>query len=69
VATITAGRTTKLVTPGVDVTAESFVLLTPKANIGSRALWFTIDATNNQFTIRMRSARSSGTKVAWLLLG
>ena len=69
VATITAGGTTKVVTPGVEVTADSFVLLTPKANIGSRALWFTTDATNNKFTIRMSSARSSGTKVAWLLLG
>jgi hypothetical protein len=69
VATITAGSTSKTITPGVDVTTASFVLLTPKANIGSRALWFTTDATNNKFTIRMSSARSSGTKVAWLLLG
>jgi hypothetical protein len=69
VATINAGSTSKTVSPAVNVTNGSFVLLTPKANIGSRALWFTTDATNNRFTIRMSSARSSGTKVAWLLLG
>jgi hypothetical protein len=69
VATINAGSTSKTITPGVNVTSGSFVLLTPKANIGTRALWFTTDAPNNRFTIRMSSARSSGTKVAWLLLG
>ncbi|HEX6128817.1 MAG TPA: hypothetical protein VF071_07350 [Candidatus Limnocylindria bacterium] len=69
VATIAAGSTSKTVTPGVDVTSGSFVLLTPKANIGSRALWFTTNASANTFTIRLSSSRSSGTKVAWLLLG
>jgi hypothetical protein len=69
VATIIAGTTSTTITPGVNVTSGSFVLLTPKANIGSRALWFTTNATDNTFTIRMSSARSSGTKVAWLLLG
>jgi hypothetical protein len=69
VATISAGSTSKTITPGVNVTTSSFVLLTPKTNIGSRALWFTTDASGNKFTIHMSSSRSSGTKVAWLLLG
>jgi hypothetical protein len=69
VASIAAGRTSVIITPGVNVNTGSFVLLTPKANIGSRALWFTIDATNDRFTIRIGSARSSSTRVAWLLLG
>jgi hypothetical protein len=69
VATINAGNISVTVTPGVNVTSGSFVLLTPKANIGTRALWFTTDATHNKFTIRMSSSRSSGTRVAWLLLG
>jgi hypothetical protein len=69
VATLTAGSTSKTITPGVDITSSSFVLLTPKVNIGSRALWFTTDATNNRFTIHMSSSRPSGTAVAWLLLG
>jgi hypothetical protein len=69
VATIAAGLKTKTVTPGVNVTSGSFVLLTPKANIGTRALWFTTNATDNKFTIRMSSSRTSNTPVAWLLLG
>jgi hypothetical protein len=69
VATINAGSTSKTITPGLNVTSDSFVLLTPKANIGTRALWFTIDAGANTFTIRMSSSRSAGTQVAWLLLG
>lgn len=69
VATIAAGRTSITVSPGVDITSTSFVLLTPRANIGSRGLWFTVDATNNRITIRLSSSRSSSTPVAWLLLG
>jgi hypothetical protein len=69
VATISAGTTSKTITPGVDVTSGSFVLLTPKANLGARALWFTTNATANTFTIRMSSSRASSAKVAWLLLG
>jgi hypothetical protein len=45
------------------------VLLSPKANLGGRDLWFTTNATANTFTIRMSSARTSSTPVAWLLLG
>jgi hypothetical protein len=69
VATINAGNISVTITPGVNVTSRSFVLLTPKANIGTRALWFTTDATHNRATIHMSSSRSSATKVAWLLLG
>lgn len=69
VAAISAGSTSKTVTPGVDVTAGSFVLLTPKVNLGGRSLWFTNDPTANSFTIKMSSKRSSATRIAWLLLG
>jgi hypothetical protein len=69
VASIAKGATSKTINPGVDVTSRSFVLLTPKANIGGRSLWFTTNATSNTFTIRMSAARSSATKVGWLLLG
>ena len=68
VASIPAGATSVTVTPGVDVTADSFVLLTAKANIGARSLYFSTDATNNRFTIRMSSSRTSATLIAWLLL-
>jgi hypothetical protein len=69
VATIAAGTTSKTVSPGVNVTSGSFVLLTPKANLGGRDLWFTTNATANTITIRISKSRPSGTKVAWLLMG
>lgn len=69
VVVIPAGSTSRTVNPGVNVTSGAFVLLTPKVNIGGRALWFTTDPTGNTFRIRMSSVRSSGTKVAWLLVG
>ncbi len=69
VARIAAGKRSVTVTPGVDITSESFVLLTPKVNIGSRGLWFSTNATADTITIHISSARSSATRVAWLLLG
>jgi hypothetical protein len=69
VATITAGNTRKVITPGVNVTSGTFVLLTPRVKLSGRDLWFTTDAANNKFTIHMSSSRSSATSVAWLLLG
>jgi hypothetical protein len=69
VATINAGSTSKTITPGVDINTGSFVLLTPKANLGGRALWFTTDGPNERFTIHISSPRGSSTKIAWLLCG
>lgn len=69
VARISAGSKSKTITPGVDINPSSFVLLTAKANIGARTLWFTTDGPNERFTIHMSSARNVSTKVAWLLVG
>jgi len=69
VATINGGATSRTITPGVDINPSSFVLLTPKANIGTRALWFTTDGPNEHFTIHMSPSRGVATKVAWLLVG
>jgi hypothetical protein len=69
VATIPAGATSVVVSPGVNVIDSSFVLLTPMANIGSRALWFTKNVSADTITIRLSSSRDSSTKIAWLLLG
>jgi hypothetical protein len=68
VATLPAGSTSRTISPGVDINARTFVLLTPMTNIGSRSLWLTKSATADTFTIRMSPARSTGTKVAWLAL-
>lgn len=69
VATIPVGATTKTITPGVKIVSQSFVLLTPKTNLGGRGLWFTTNAAAGTFTIRISSGRTVVTKVAWLLLG
>jgi len=69
VATIPAGSTFKTVTPFVDVTAGSFVLLTPMADLTGRDLWFTKDIASDTITIHLSSSRTSATKVSWLLLG
>jgi hypothetical protein len=69
VARLAAGSTSKTITPGVDVTSSSFVLLTPKTDIGTRSLWFTTNPTTNTITIRMSSSRTRATDIAWLLVG
>ncbi len=71
IAMIPAGSTSVTVSPpfGVDVNVGSFVLLTPMANIGTRALWFTKNTALDTITIHLSSSRTSATKVSWLLLG
>ena len=69
VATVPAGATSKVVSPGVDVSAASFVLLTPGADIGTRRLWFTKNISLDTITIHFSSSRTSATKISWLLLG
>jgi hypothetical protein len=66
--TIAAGQKSHTISLPFDVNVRTFVLLTPMANIGSRALWFTKKAAANQIVIRMSSARSASTRVAWLAL-
>jgi len=68
VATIKKGTKSTTVTPGVDINAKTFVLLTPMADIGSRALWFTKKPVADQIVIRMSSARNAATRIAWLAL-
>jgi hypothetical protein len=69
IATIWAGATSKTEHPGVDVVTASFVLLTPRSNLGSRGLWYTIDTAANTITIRISSALGSNVSIGWLLLG
>ena len=68
IATLAAGTTTKTITPGTDVTTDSFVLLTPMVDLGGRRLWFTKDTTANTVTIRISSSSTSSLSIAWLLL-
>lgn len=67
--TIAAGTSTKDVVVGVDVTSSSFVLLTPRGNLGGRSLWYTLDTTNDRITVKVSSAVGADLKVGWLLMG
>lgn len=69
VATISVGNTGNTVLPGVKVTSTSIVLLSPKSNVGTRAIWFTTNPGAHTFTIYMSSKRTSLTHIAWLLIG
>lgn len=68
VATIKKGKKSVTVKTGERVNDKTFVLLTPKANIGSRALWYTTNTSKNSITIRMSSTRGGPTKIAWLTM-
>jgi hypothetical protein len=68
VATIAAG-TSVTVTPGIDIVAGTYVLLTPQADPGTRRIWATTSTTANTITIHVSSAVSGSLKVAWLALG
>jgi len=69
IATIPAGTRSKNITPGVDILSSSFILLTPRSDLGTRRLWVTTDATSNRFTIRLSSNIWSSVKIGWLLIG
>lgn len=71
VATIAAGATSVTVNLHVAVGTSSFVLLTPRANLGGRDLWFTTttSSTAGTITIHISGSRTSATQISWLLLG
>lgn len=68
VATIAAGKTSKLVAPGTDLSNVSFVLLTPRGNLGGRDLWYTVDPAANTFRIRISKSMGGPLKIGWLLI-
>jgi hypothetical protein len=68
-AVIPAKAASVVVHPQVRVAQGSFVLLTPRAPLGGRDLWYVPDVNGNAFTIRMSTPRNQATPVAWLLLG
>lgn len=68
VATIPGGKSSVTVKPGVPIGNTTFVLLTPLANIGSRALWFTKEGSAGDIVIHLGSSRNNDMKVAYLVL-
>jgi hypothetical protein len=69
VATIASGASSVVVTPGTDIVASTFVIVTPQADPGTRRLWATTDPAADTLTIHVSAAVSGSLKVAWLALG
>ncbi len=52
----------------VPVTKDTFVLLTPRSNLGSRALWYQIPDETGVVTVYVDEPRSRDSRIAYLLL-
>lgn len=68
VALIPAGRTRVTVSPSGDVGPSSTVTVSPMVNLGGRSLWYTKDTKANTLTFHISAARSSTTRLTWLML-
>lgn len=68
IATIAAGTTSKVVAPGVDLVNATFVLLTPRGNLGGRDLWYVVDTAANTFRIRISQPMAAALRVGWLVI-
>lgn len=68
VATIPEGSTEVEVETSVPLDKNTFVLLTPRANLNGRDLWYQIPSETGKVTIRMDKARTKNTPVAYLIL-
>ena len=68
VATIAEGATEVVVETSVPLDKNTFVLLTPRANLNGRDLWYQIPSETGKVTIRMDKARTKNTPVAYLIL-
>lgn len=67
-AVIEAGKTEVRVQVDVDVNDNTICLLTPQANNGGLALWYSRAADTNEIVIKMGASRPQNTRVAYLVL-
>jgi hypothetical protein len=68
ITTIKGGDTSVTVKPGFTIGNTTLVLVSPQANIGNRALWYTKDGSSGDIVIHLSSSRSNDTHVAYLIL-
>jgi hypothetical protein len=54
---------------GTDITASSYVLVTPQGDPGVRRFWAALDTANNTVRIHTNTTAAGAFKVAWLLVG
>jgi hypothetical protein len=70
IATVLSGTSTKLVTPGIDLTSTSAVIATLNGDAGGATVErVTIDTAADTFTIILTGNAAASVKVAWLVLG
>jgi hypothetical protein len=68
VAVIPSGQQEVAVKPAVALDRNTFVLLTPKANLGQKTLWYTVSLDTGEIVIHISGTRSKDTPVAYLML-
>jgi hypothetical protein len=68
IALIPGGQTEVRVRPDVSVDGNTFVLLSPEANLGPRALWYIVNQQNNEVIIRMDRSRQNNARIGYLIL-
>jgi hypothetical protein len=70
ITTVASGTSTKLVTPGIDLTSTSAVVATLNGDAGGATVdRVMIDTAADTFTIVLTGNTSASVKVAWLVLG
>jgi hypothetical protein len=70
VGTIQSGTKSRKVTPGVDITASSKVLVTLMGNPGGSIVLHRVarDAANDQFTVYLTANATANTPFAWFVI-
>ena len=69
-ATIASGTKSKVVTPGVDLTPASLVLVTLQGNPGATVLHrVAVDVTADTFTVYLTANATAATRFAWFVIG
>lgn len=68
IVTLPANETAVEIETDVPVTNDTFVLLTPRSNLGTRALWYQIPDETGKVTVYVDEPRSRDSRIAYLLL-
>jgi hypothetical protein len=62
------GGSTEVDVPQSNIDRNTFVLLTPKANINQRTVWYTVPTSFDHIRIHISGSRTNDTPVAYLIL-
>lgn len=68
VASIRPGRRSVRVAANVPINADTFVLLSPRSNLGGRSVWYTTEPASGSFTIHLDPSSDRRVDVAWLMV-